>query len=232
MRVSEWAVVVPTLDEERSIAACLDSIGEHPGVEVVISDGGSKDATREIAVRSGALVVEGDSGRGPQLNRGAAACSAACLLFLHADCRLPDGWLPAVSQAVEDRENALVCFRLHTEPSGGGEGSALYRSWLRVLDLRSRGFGLPYGDQAFAVRRKVFDQIGGFPEIPLMEDVAFARACRRTGRVFALPMAVRTTARRFERHPVRTRMMTATFPILFRLGVSPETLARWYGTVR
>ena len=176
MRASEWVVVIPTLDEEGSIGACLDSIGDHPGVEVVISDGGSKDATREIAVRSGARVVEGDAGRGPQLNRGAAASSAPRLLFLHADCRLPDGWLPAVSRAVDDRDNALVCFRLHTEPSGGGGSSALYRSWLRILDLRSRGFGLPYGDQAFGLRREVFDRIGGFPEIPLMEDVALARA--------------------------------------------------------
>ena len=232
MRAKDWAVVIPALEEEGTIGACLDAIGDHAGVEVVVSDGGSSDATREIAVRSGARVVEGKAGRGPQLNRGAAASDAPRLLFLHADCRLPEDWLSAVSQAIDDRDNAMACFRLHTEPTGGGESSVLYRFWLRFFDLGSRGFRLPYGDQAFALRREVFDRIGGFPDIPLMEDLAFARACTRVGRVVTVPMEVRTTARRFERHPARTAMMFATFPTLFRLGVSPETLARWYRTGR
>ncbi|MFV2071196.1 MAG: TIGR04283 family arsenosugar biosynthesis glycosyltransferase [Thermoanaerobaculales bacterium] len=228
MRAKDWAVVIPTLDEEGEIGACLDAIGNHSEVEVVVSDGGSSDATRKIALRSGALIVEGGAGRGPQLNRGAAASSARRMLFLHADCRLPKDWLPAVSEAVEDRDNALACFCLHTEPSRGEETSVLYRFWLRFFDLGSRGFRLPYGDQGFALRQEVFDRIGGFPDIPLMEDLAFARACARIGRVFTIPMEVRTTARRFERHPVRTAMIFATFPTLFRLGVSPEKLARWY----
>ena len=91
---------------------------------------------------------------------------------------------------------------------------------------------LPYGDQGFAVRRDVFEQVGGFEEIPLMEDVAFAAACRRLGTIVRIPLAVRTTARRFERWPIRARLLTLTLPTLFRIGVSPDRLAAWYGTVR
>lgn len=228
----ELAVVIPTLNEERTIGTCLDAVGKRDGVEVVVSDGGSSDRTRELASEAGARVVEGARGRGPQLNLGAQSAAAGRLLFLHADCRLPDGWLPALGTALDDEATALACFRLHTEPSGGRRRSPLYRRWLRVFDLRSFGLGLPYGDQGFALRREVFDRVGGFQEIPLMEDVALARSCRRLGKIRRLPLEVRTTARRAEGHPVRTIVMLATFPTVFRFGVSPKTLARWYGEVR
>lgn len=228
----EMAVVIPTLNEEKTIGLCLQAVGKATGIEVVVSDGGSTDNTRELASAAGARVVEGAHGRGPQLNLGGRSAAAGRLLFLHADCRLPEGWLPALGTALNDEATAMVCFRLHTEPSGGRLRSPLYRQWLRVFDLRSFGLGLPYGDQGFALRREVFDRVGGFQEIPLMEDVAFARSCRRLGRIQRLSLAVRTTARRAEGHPVRTGLALATFPTLFRLGVSPSTLVRWYGEVR
>lgn len=228
----DLAVVIPTLNEEPSIVGCLDSVGTHEGVEVVVADGGSSDRTREYARSRGAKVVTGASGRGPQLNLGATSTASGRLLFLHADCRLPDGWLPALDQALDDDSISLACFRLRTVPSAGSEPSPLYRWWLRVFDLRSRGLRLPYGDQGFAVRRVVFESAGRFPEIPLMEDVAFARACRRLGRVRRLPLEIRTTARRVEGKPIKTTLMLATFPTLFRLGVAPQTLARWYGHSR
>lgn len=228
------SVVIPTLDEERRIAACLTSIGDDERVEVVVSDGGSRDATLERAreVRPGAVVVRGDRGRGGQLNRGAAAASAPRLLFLHADCRLPDGWLDAATSALDAPDTVLATFRLRTEPADGGDPGAWRRFWLSLFDLRSRGWGLPYGDQGFALRREVFGAVGGFPDIPLMEDLALARSCRRRGRIVRLPLEVRTSARRFEGRPLRSRLVLATFPTLFRLGVSAEILARWYGNVR
>ena len=228
----DLAVVIPTLNEERTIGFCLEAVTKGPEVEVVVSDGGSTDRTRELAAAAGARVVEGARGRGPQLNLGARSAAAGRLLFLHADCRLPDGWWSATRTALDDPATALACFRLHTEPSGGRQRSKLYRRWLRVFDLRSFGLGLPYGDQGFALRREVFDRVGGFQEIPLMEDVALARSCRRLGRIRRLSLTVRTTARRAEGHPVRTGLALATFPTLFRLGVSPSTLGRWYGEVR
>ena len=226
-------VVVPALDEERTIRACLAAVGDSRGVEVVVSDGGSGDATVAIVRRefSRVRVVTGPPGRGAQLNRGAAAAAADGFVFVHADCRLPQGWAAAVGAALADPGVALGCFRLHTESAGEG-GGAVARWWWRLLDLRGRGLGRPYGDQALFVRREVFEAVGGFPPIPLMEDVEFVRRCLRHGRLLRLPLAVRTTARRFARRPVRARLCTATFPLLYRLGLSPERLARWYGDVR
>ena len=228
------AVVVPTLDEERAIGACLNAIGDAAGVAVVVSDGGSRDATVATVRREfpRARVVAGSPGRGVQLNRGAAAVAADAYVFVHADCRLPAGWAAAVRAALATPGVALGCFRLHTEPAAGRGGGAAARWWWRLLDLRSRGLGLPYGDQALFVRREAFAAVGGFPAIPLMEDVEFVRRCLARGRLARLPLAVRTTARRFARRPVRARLCTATFPLLYRLGVSPERLARWYGDVR
>jgi len=225
-------VVVPTLDEERLVAGCLESLGPDPDLDVVVSDGGSTDRTLEIVVADPRVrVVNGPRGRGDQLNRGARAVRGGLLLFLHADCRLPAGWRSALEEALADPATALTCFHMCSEPVDPGAGP-WRRRWLRLLDLRSHGLGLPYGDQGFALRREVFERLGGFPEIPIMEDVALARAARKVGRIRRLPLAVRTTARRFERHPVRTRLMTATFPSLFRLGVSPHTLAAWYRDIR
>ena len=228
----DLAVVIPTLNEERTIGTSLEAVGKPDGVEVVVCDGGSSDRTRELAVAAGARVVEGAHGRGAQLNLGARSAAAGRLLFLHGDCRLPEGWLSALKTALDDETTVLACFRLHTEPSGERRRSELYRRWLRVFDLRSFGFGLPYGDQGFALRREVFDRVGGFREIPLMEDVAMARSCRRLGKIRRLSLEVKTTARRAEGHPLRTGIALAVFPTLFRLGVSPNTLVRWYGEVR
>lgn len=228
------AVVIPTLDEERAIRACLAAVGDAVGVEVVVSDGGSRDATVAVVRREfpRARVVTGAAGRGVQLNRGAAAVPADAYVFVHADCRLPEGWAVAVRAALGELGVALGCFRLHTEPAEGRGGGAAARWWWRLLDLRSRGLGLPYGDQALFVGREVFEAVGGFSPIPLMEDVEFVRRCLRHGRLVRLPLTVRTTARRFARRPVRARLCTATFPLLYRLGVSPHRLARWYGDVR
>ena len=228
------AVVVPALDEEAPIAACLASIGGGDDVEVVVSDGGSSDRTLAV-VRAGfpaARIVCGPRGRGEQQNRGAAATSAPVLLFLHADCRLPDGWRAAVTAAMGVSGTAIGCFRLHTAPPEGGPAGAAARRWWRLLDLRGAGWGLPYGDQALFLRRDTFAAVGGFPPIPLMEDVELVRRCLRRGALARVPLAVTTTARRFARHPVRARLCTATFPWLYRLGVSPARLARWYGSVR
>jgi rSAM/selenodomain-associated transferase 2 len=228
----ELTVVIPTLNEQSSIGGCLESVGTFESVEVIVSDGGSSDRTRKHARSGGARVVTGARGRGPQLNLGATSASSNRLLFLHADCRLPMGWMPALSRVLDDEDVSLACFRLRTLSSVESTPSTLHRLWLRVFDLRSRGLGLPYGDQGFAVRREVFERAGRFPEIPLMEDVVFARSCRRLGRVKRLPQEIQTTARRVERTPFKTTLFLATFPTLFRLGVDPQTLARWYGNVR
>ena len=228
------AVVVPTLDEELAIGACLEAIGRPPDTALVVTDGGSADGTLAVVARQrpDAVVVRGEPGRGGQLRRGVAAAPADGYVFVHADCRLPAGWHDAVVNALADPAVALGCFRLHTEPPPDGRRDLAARAWWRLLDLRSRGLGLPYGDQAMFCRRDVLEAVGGFPAIPLMEDVELARRCLRVGRLARIPLEVRTTARRFSRLPIRARACMLTFPTLYRLGVGPERLARWYGTVR
>jgi rSAM/selenodomain-associated transferase 2 len=225
------SVVIPTLNEEGSIEECLESVGDEPGIGVVVSDGGSRDRTCDIVRRSdGVRLVTGASGRGAQMNRGAADSSGEIVLFLHADCRLPAGWLEMVEEAHADERVSLSCFRLVTEPSS--PTGRLGRGWLRLIDLRSRGRRLPYGDQAFALRTTTFRRLGGFPEIPLMEDLVFARTCRHAGLIRRIAAPVRTTARRVERRPIATHLMWLSFPWLYWAGVAPERLARWYGAAR
>ena len=156
------SVVIPTLNEQRTLVECLDSVGEGRGLEIVVSDGGSRDSTLEIArAREGVQIVEGSPGRGPQLNRGAAATGGEMLLFLHADCRLPASWRSMVENALSDEATSLACFRLLTEPTHAT--GPFRRAWLRILDLRSMGLGLPYGDQGFALRRESSTRWEGFP---------------------------------------------------------------------
>jgi len=226
-------VVIPTLNEERHLGECIASVAGGDAVQIIVSDGNSEDRTTDVTrAWPGVRVIQGARGRGPQMNRGAALAEAPNLLFLHADCRAPDGWRTALEEALAEPATALCCFRQHTEPCRGTRSGAVSRAWLRLLDLRSLGLALPYGDQGFGMRRALFDELGGFREIPLMEDLELASRCRRTGAIRRLHLEVRTSGRRFERFPLRSRLMTASFPLLFRMGVSPHRLARWYGVVR
>jgi len=227
-------VVIPTLNEEDTIESCLQAVGRPPGVSTVVSDGGSTDETLAVVTKGFPKVdiVRGPPGRGDQLDRGARAAPADAYVFVHADCRLPEGWHDAVCDALADPGVAIGCFRLHTEPRPGGRDSTLARTWWRVLDLRSRGLGLPYGDQALFLRQDVFARVGGVPKIPLMEDVELVGRCLDLGRLARLPLEVRTTARRFAQLPLRAPLFTMIFPTLYRLGVSPTTLHRWYRNVR
>ncbi len=218
--------MVPTLDEEAALRQHLSS-AIAAADEVVVSDGGSSDGTREVAASLGARVVAGFAGRGAQLNRGAAATDAEILLFLHADTALPPGAADAVRAAV-----AQGCcgggFRVRFEPS-----SPLFRFGAAVANARTRLTRVPLGDQAQFVTREAFARLGGYREWPLLEDLDFARRLKRAGRVAMLPLAVATSARRFvQRGAVRTVATNWLIWTLFLCGVSPERLVRLYRDVR
>lgn len=195
--------------------------------EVVVSDGGSRDGTREVATSLGARVVVGPAGRGPQLNRGAAATGADLLLFLHADTALPPGGVEAVRGAA-----ALGCrgggFRVRFEPA-----TPLMRLGAVLVNARTRLTRLPLGDQAQFATRTAFVELGGYRDWPLLEDLDFARRLKRQGHVTILPLAVATSARRFRRQGA-ARTVATNWLIwgLFLCGVSPWRLARLYGAVR
>ncbi|MFW2543826.1 TIGR04283 family arsenosugar biosynthesis glycosyltransferase [Primorskyibacter sp. 2E107] len=218
------SIIIPTLDAEQALPACLGALGEglSAGVirELILSDGGSTDGTLAIAASAGAEVVRGGASRGGQLARGAAAAGGDWLLFLHADTVLDAGWSTAV-RACLDRPGAYH-FRLRFDAPG--VAPRIVAGW---ANLRSRLFALPYGDQGLLIHRRVYDAIGGFPDIPLMEDVALARRAR--GQLRALRVDAITSAEKYERQGWLRRGGRNLLTLLrYFMGVNPERLARRY----
>jgi rSAM/selenodomain-associated transferase 2 len=219
-------IVIPALNEEETLRRTLPA-ALAAADEVVVSDGGSTDGTVELARRAGARVVTGPPGRGGQLNRGAAATTAGVLLFLHADTTLPAGGAEAVRRAVA-RGAAGGGFLLRFDVDRPSQ-----RLGARWINLRTRIFRLPLGDQAQFATREAFERLGGFRDWPILEDLDFARRLRRTGRTALIEQPVTTGARRFvEQGAVRTVATNWLIWLLFLLGVSPHRLARLYRHIR
>ncbi len=223
------SIVIPALDEERAIGATLAAALPQAD-EVVVSDGGSHDRTVAIAIQGGARVISGSRGRGLQLNRGAAAATAATgdiLLFLHADTTLPAGGVALVRQAIAAGAVGGA-FEIRFDGRGW-----VYRLGERVASLRSRWSHLALGDQAQFVRRESFERLGGYKEWPLLEDLDFMLRLRETGPTAILAQPVTTSARRFAaRGPLRTVLGNWWIWTRFVRGVPPERLAADYRNVR
>lgn len=221
------SVIIPTWQEADRIAATCRATLAIPGVdELVVADADSPDGTAEAALAvPGVRVVRGARGRGPQLNAGAAAADGEILLFLHADCRLPPDAGALVRAALADPEVVGGAFKLWTVPDDGPRPSAW---WLHLADVRSRTTRHPYGDQALFCRREVFRAAGGFPPIPIMEDYALSRALWAHGRLVRVDARVTASGRRFQRGALYYCALMNAFPALYRAGVAPERLARWY----
>jgi rSAM/selenodomain-associated transferase 2 len=218
------SVVVPALDEEESLPATLRA-ARRPGVgELIVVDGGSRDATLAVAARLADTVLAAPRGRAVQMNTGAAVARGDVLLFLHADTRLPAGYPAAVARALADP--AVVAGRFDVRLDADG---AAYRLIGRLISLRSRLTRVATGDQAIFVRRAAFERVGGFPLLPLMEDVALSRALKRVGAIACLRDTVVTSARRWERRGVvRTVLLMWLLRAAYYAGVSPARLARRY----
>ena len=218
------SVLVPTLDEEAALPAALASAADAD--QVVVADGGSADATREVARRAGALVVDAPRGRGRQLAAAAEWADGDVLLVLHADARLPEGALDAVRAAVVGGARWGAFAVRHEPPPAAGA----FACWLLSrADARSRRRRLPYGDQAPWCTRDAWDEVGGVPDWPLMEDWELSRRLHaRFGAPRRLAGEVVASGRRAAARPLRTAVAWSIFPTLLRLGVPPERLARWY----
>lgn len=222
------SIVIPTLNAAEELPATADTLlaGAMTGLvrELVISDGGSTDATLKVARALGAVVITGDPGRGGQLARGVAAAQCDWVLLLHADTQLGEGWDAAVFAHIANHPDQAAWFRLRFRAKGFGP-------WIVAggANLRSRFLGLPYGDQGLLVSRKVLESVGGVPELALMEDVALARALR--GRLRGLDCDAMTSAVRYQRDGWvhRTLGNLGTLARYF-LGASPDALKKRYET--
>lgn len=224
-------VIIPALDEQARIGAQLEALaGAGDFHQVIVVDGGSSDGTVSIArAHPGVRVLETERGRARQMNAGAASATGDVFLFLHADVTLPENAASLITQALADPAVVAGAFRTWTVADGGA-------SWLAPLlhlaDLRSRTSGLPYGDQALFVRADVFRRAGGFPELSLMEDLALSRRLRHAGRIRTVRANVCVSGRRFLERPIYYTVLVNVFPLLYRLGVPAERLARLYGDPR
>jgi rSAM/selenodomain-associated transferase 2 len=216
------------LNEEKSIAATLQALARLQPYETIVVDGGSQDRTAEIAAEFGVKVIPSERGRARQMNRGAREASGDVLLFLHADTRLPSTAFSDIAGAMGDPR--YVGGRFDVELDG--------KHWLlplvgRLISYRSRLSKVATGDQAQFARRAVFQRMGGFADIPLMEDIAFCRALKRLGEVACLRSRVVTSARRWEVDGVwRTIFRMWTLKLLYLTGVSPARLKQFYADTR
>lgn len=223
MRLS---TIIPTFNEEDALRRHLPPILLESD-QVVVSDGGSTDSTIAVARDAGADTVCGLTQRGQQLNRGAEAATGDLLLFLHADTTLPTGAGRLIREAVDT----------------GAQGGAFYLRFntdhpvmtlaSQLINIRSRLTRCPLGDQGIFVSRNTFNDLGGFREWPILEDLDFARRLKETGDVQLLRQPIITSARRYLRQGIaRTILTNWTIFFLYLIGVSPHRLAKLYKHVR
>ncbi len=223
------SIIVPVLDEAHGIEAALGALQalRHAGAEVIVADGGSSDATCRLASPLADLVIDAPRGRASQMNAGARASRGATLLFLHADTLLPPDALDAIGLlGASGREWG----RFDVAIAGADPLLALVGL---LMNARSRASGIATGDQAIFVRRAAFEAVGGYPPIPLMEDVALCKALRRRSPPLCLRERVVTSARRWERHgTLRTIVLMWRLRLAYALGADPHRLARRYDVER
>jgi rSAM/selenodomain-associated transferase 2 len=218
------SIIIPTLNEADQIVEALEAArAAVPGAEIIVADGGSSDATVALATPY-AQAVAARRGRARQMNAGAAVASGATLVFLHADTRLPANAGTLIEQTLQDPLLVGGGFAM-----GVREAGPLYHAMAVITTWRSRCRRRVTGDQALFVRTGVFRQLGGFADIPLMEDVEFGHRLREQGRFRVLNQAVLISTRRHQRHGVAQVAVTGWgYQILYKFGFPPFALHRLY----
>ena len=218
------SVIIPTRNEEANIALAVERASTMEPHEVIVVDGGSTDNTVSIAEDGPCIVIPSEAGRAAQQNTGARQATGDVLLFLHADCWFDCNPEIQIAQSLEDEHVAGGAFVHRIDAKG-----FLFRIIERGDSLRVQLWGSAYGDQGIFVRRDVFEELGGFPEVRLMEDVLFMRLLRKRSRIALLPGPLKTSARRWQKHGV-IRQTLRNWSILTaeKFGVSPDRLATYY----
>jgi len=223
------SIIIPCLNETEVIGRLLESLQplRQAGHEVILVDGGSRDGAVQIAEPLVDQLLGSAPGRAGQMNAGAAAAHGDLLWFLHADTELPVGAGEAVINGVA---SGAIWGRFDVRLSGR---HPLLRMVAFMMNLRSRWTGIATGDQAIFVRRDVFDDVGGFPDIPLMEDIVLSKQLKQVGKPLCLRLKLVTSSRRWEAQGIcRTIALMWWLRLAFALGASPTRLARWYSSVR
>lgn len=222
--LSRISVIIPALNEAAHIAATLEKARKCSPHEIIVVDGGSTDATCAVAQKSGATVIHSKPGRARQMNAGAARAKGNALLFLHADTLLPNDWSRVVRELLGQPGVVAGSFEFRVAESFAGR-------WLVewTTNLRSRWLQNPYGDQTQFLRRGLFEELGGFADLPIMEDYELNQRLRRVGRIATADAVAITSGRRWKRLGIVKTTLTNKLMIAgFHLGVCPHKLARIY----
>ncbi|MBD2446243.1 TIGR04283 family arsenosugar biosynthesis glycosyltransferase [Nostoc sp. FACHB-152] len=218
------SIIIPTLNEAKNVKEAIASTQPSANIEIIVVDGGSSDDTVQICQSLGVKVISSSSGRAVQMNAGAAVASGEILLFLHADTRLSVGFDVQIRQALSQPKIVAGAFDLQIDAS-----PFVFRLVEWGVKWRSRLFQMPYGDQAIFLTKKVFQEIGGFPELPIMEDFELIRQLHSTGRIVILSTPVITSARRWLQKGVfKTTLLNQIIIIAYLFGVSPQQIRSWY----
>jgi len=229
------AVIIPVLNEQDGLPALMPALMPLGFEEIIMVDGGSRDQTVAVAkaiFKSASdpryRIISGPCGRASQMNAGAALATSDILVFLHADTQLPHNARQVVELAMGNQQCVGGRFDVRFPRDTG-------YAWMvsRLMNLRSRLSGISTGDQTMFVRRSVFERMGGFADMPLMEDIEFSRRLKKLGTIVALRDTVITSFRRWEQHgPLRTIVRMWTIRLFYWLGWDPRRLQHYYGTVR
>ena len=224
------SVIIPALNEAENIRPCIAAArwDYPPGeVEIIVADGGSTDGTPD-RIPADVTLIHTPRGRAVQMNQGAAASRGAVLLFCHADSLLPAGWRSAVLAALGEPGGSGGVFRTQILPE------TTWLLWVRNRQPMSNHWWEMHGDQAQFMTREVFERLGGFPELPLMEDVEMSRALHQVGRLVRLPLCVTTSSRRYLERGVLRQALRNRWNLFryLRLGATAADIARTYHTRR
>jgi rSAM/selenodomain-associated transferase 2 len=218
------SIIIPVFNEANTLEETLSKVQNASGVEVIVVDGGSQDETVALAHSLGVKVILADAGRAGQMNTGALAATGEILLFLHADTHLPANFDTLIRQALQDPRTVAGAFELSINANLRG-----LRIIEKLVNWRSRFFSLPYGDQAIFIWTNRFQDLDGFPNLPIMEDFEFMRRLKQHGKIAIIPVPVVTSGRRWQKLGVlKTTFINQLIILGYFLGVPPSQLVRWY----
>lgn len=230
MNAPKISIILPVLNEAATIEETLRRLRDISDIEAIVVDGGSRDETIAIAKRCGkkfglsCKVISAASGRARQMNAGAVVATGDILLFLHADTHLPPKFDTLVRQALQHPNTIAGAFELRIDANLRG-----LRLIETMVNVRSRVFSMPYGDQAIFLKASTFHDLGGFPDLPIMEDFELMVRLKRQGRIAILPASVLTSGRRWQKlGVVRTTLINQLIIAGYFLGVPPTQLVCWY----